>query len=217
MASWPQLKSINLTGLSWYQPVTPENLFATQTGLRSVELGLEASNTIPVLPLSVRSVALKGYTVNSVDAEGESGTARHIYDRLSPVAAQLRHLSLKRRYRTSLHGGLHALLVSSLRDVRELSIPAFAVTDLASALGGLAQLEELEVRTAYTEGLITPDQVVRLLTEASTLRKVTIEQGIVRWWEREERKSVREAAQLKHIRLVEAYMWDRLPVDSKLA
>jgi hypothetical protein len=207
LSCWTTLESFILQA-SIGRPLSPISL-AGQSNLRQIDVC--PSGLLDYLPATLDSVTLNGYIAVQPDTvpAADSFTTR-IADNLAAVAPQLLELSL---HGSSEGGpniprrGHHHRLIASLRDVRRLSIPAFAVADLAHSLVRLARLAELSVSdsnahaaSARAVGFV---EVLCLLLDAPALRKLSLAASIVSGWTAEGRRAVKEVARRKGIQLVD--------------
>ncbi len=193
-----------------------QNLFTNQTHLTN--LGFNGIDFLRNVPLTVRSVRVIDYHVFEPDNNWPTvalGTPGQLRSRLSALAPTLKELTLQGALDPRAPAGLrgyHARLVGELRAVRRLSIPAFAVADLAAALAPLAHLEELEVSAhpddARCAEAVGSDEVVRLVLDAPALARLTVTELAVARWTDEGRRAVREAAEQEGVELVDEGGWN---------
>ncbi len=215
MQAWTELRSIVLMGLPWNQPPSPNELFRMHTKLRSIQV--PNLKLLPDLPSTVRSVIVAAYAVGRERTDdSDTGTPATIYSKLAPTTPSLIELRLRGNLEferededSTAVRGYHDRLIALLRDVRHLAIPAFAVSSLPVALTPLNALEELDISDLYhTSGAaVTSIEVVRLLSETATLRKLRLARSIVEEWTDEGRGAVKEAAQQRKVELVDIDMW----------
>ncbi len=207
VGGWPQLESIVLQAYSFDPVPAYNNLFTGLHKLRRVHF--EDVNLLSSLPSTVKDVQLDNYTIaqGGVD-ESSPGVPALLRDHLAPIAPRLTHLSFNGSCLAAPDRpvrGYHSELIGSLRDIRRLSIPAFAVADLAAALSPLTHLEELEVfakgRTKPRVG-VEAEELVQLLLSARALCKVTVAEAIGEGWSDEGRRAVWHAAERRGVELV---------------
>ncbi len=212
LSCWPNLESFILQA----NPTGPPRQisFASQSNLRTLDIN--RLDYLPSVPPTLRSVCLSGYRVSQPDTvHPAAGAPAELCDNLLPVAPYLVELELHGSCAWEFGapvGCYHARLMSALRDVRFLSIPAFAVADLAGALVRLAHLQEVAVacpgRSLAAARAVGIVEVVRFLLNAPVLRKLTLAATIVIRWSAEGRQVVREVAKHKGIKLVDAGGWE---------
>lgn len=141
---------------------------------------------------------------------GESCKAESIRRHLQPIAGALKELSLiepAKPSREEVHGaptkrGVFELLIVNLASVERLVIEPGAVSDLG-LLAALPMLEELSVQAAISSVVqdVTAEEVIDLLTNSSSLRKLVIDVPQMQPWYDAQREEVARVANEKGIEL----------------
>lgn len=189
---------------------THNNFFACAPKFRSVHTS--QIQLLRDLPSSVREVSFSSHKARSYDSDAtQLHVAAELGKKLSSITPHLTTLVLigaQTRSAAEPRYGKYDRLISRLRDVQHLVVPAFAVTSLSTSLKSLAYLTRVEI---YNGGTYGSDDLARLLEDilqlvvASTaLKQLVVDVDIVEDWDDLDRQTLEQTAQQHNVQLIVA-------------
>lgn len=184
MPNWPALESFVIeAGLRGQDADNSSSVFASHFNLKHI--AVQEVSLLVNLPTNVKSIVVSDYTAYQTNPllTGDDFPTK-LQNAIGAKAPELTQLSLWGDLgdrRVAGRRGHHEHLISSLREVHRLVIPAFAVANLATALAGLDRLVELEVMSGDFDNssarAIRADEVVQLILDAPSLRRLALRHG----------------------------------------
>lgn len=204
--SWPELRTFTFSNgyIRVFKDLAIEDgTFTKSANLQKLDLGRYVgcnafATMVTNLPPSLQALAIHW-------PDGLMGDEPSVVERLAEgIPPSLAELWLIGTMRMGLGRAVVVLnpLIDELSSVRRLTIEPCAVTNFATALGGLPHLTHLTLVGGYHGSKIDPFEIAALIRQAPSLARLSIDNVLRAEWTKDEQRLVQRVLKNKGVELV---------------